>query len=118
MRRCLLVISWCLVSAFPSDIETDVVSSFESIRTGLEALEKIIWDKNQQISYFKQKLEKAEEKRTNCDEVVNRNDKLEKALESLKEILHESSQRIIAIESENEKCMKTNGLNKNTRKTS
>ena len=103
MKRCLLVIACCLASVFPSDIETDVVSSFESIRTGLEALENIISDKNKQISYFKQKLQEAEEEQINCDEVVKRNDKQEKALESLKEILHESSQRIIATESENEK---------------
>ena len=105
MKIC--VILCCFLSSVTPVDQDNVGDSLQLVRDNVDYLESVIRDQNDEIELLRRNLTETL-KYDKMQEMVERNGRLEEALESLKGILHESSQRIIQTEADKDTCVKNN----------
>ena len=99
----VLTILCCLIPV--TLLEEDVNSRMDSIRDNLDKINTIVNSKDKQIKHLQMALlksqmneERSKQEAENITEVIDKNIKLERAVLSLKDVIHESGLKIMELE--------------------
>ena len=105
------VLLLCFMPMISTDEEFE--KRYQVIKDNLDLISKTVNDRNEQIKQLQMSLLKAqlEEKASredfeNYTAIVDKNARLEKAVTSLKEVIQESGEKIIELESRYQNCVK------------